>query len=89
MKPTSYKIHLPNDSTINAKDSHNLDLILSLNVCRMYEAEQIRIEPVWVSRDPGEALGVRRVPTSNKLNEFRAALRRHENDCHCEECTDI
>jgi len=89
MKPTSYKIHLPNGVTIDARDAHNLEIILSMNVCRVYQSQQIRIEPVWVSRDPGETLGVRRVSTSNKLNEFRAALHCHENDCHCEECTDI
>jgi len=85
MKPTSYKIHLPNGHTIDAKDSHNLDLILSLNVCRVYQSQQIRIEPVWPTR---EALGVSRNDHAirNKVNDFRSSLRQHERDCQCWDC---
>jgi len=86
MKPTSYKIHLPNGHTIDAKDAHNLEIILSMNVCRVYQSQQIRIEPVWPTR---EALGVSRDHTDdilNKVKNFRSSLRNHERDCKCSDC---
>lgn len=47
MTTTSYRIHLPTGSIITARNSTELDKILSLNVCRVYQGCQIRIEPVF------------------------------------------
>ena len=82
MKPLSYKIHLPTDTVIMARNSQELENILGLNVCRVYQSQQIRIEPVW------ERSEARPVNTAirNKVKDFRSSLTRHERDCPCADC---
>jgi hypothetical protein len=86
MTRLSYKIHLPNGIVIDAKNSHNLEIILSLNVCRVYQPSQIHIEPIYPRHNPGEALGVRRDSIQHKQKDFVSSLRRHERDCPCGDC---
>lgn len=90
-KPTTqYKIHLPSGKVIHACDGHDLDKILSLNVCRVYQGCQIRIEPVF-DNDPREASAARHLLQSKQVRRtWRSRLMRtesHPHDCLCWECT--
>lgn len=85
MKPISYKIHLPTGSHITARNTQELENILNMNVCRVYQSQQIRIEPVWDRSEARPASAAIR----NKLNEFRVALQRHELDCDCADCQPV
>lgn len=82
MKPLSYKIHLPTGTVITAHNEQELKNILNMNVCRVYQSCQIRIEPVW---ERSEARPVN-AAIRQKLNNFRVALRHHERDCQCADC---
>lgn len=86
MKPLSYKIHLPTGTVITAHNEQELKNILNMNVCRVYQSSQIRIEPVWSSRDGGVTESVTRGSIRQKLNNFRVAMRQHERDCPCPDC---
>jgi hypothetical protein len=70
MTPTSYIVHLPSGRVIVAKDGQNLDLILSLNVCRVWQARQLRIEPVYDRRDSSLSNSQKQV----KITEFERGL---------------
>lgn len=82
MNKTSYKIHLPTGSHITARNSQELENILGMNVCRVYQSSQLRIEPVWERSEARPANTAIR-QTTNKLH---VALKRHELDCDYADC---
>jgi len=58
-------------------------------VCRVYQSQQIRIEPVWERR---EALGVSRdndAAIRQTTNNFGRGHIGHELDCDCADCVRI
>lgn len=85
MKPLSYKIHLPTGSHITARNSQELENILNMNVCRVYQSQQIRIEPVWEQSEARPANTSIRQTTNN----LHRRMVTHERDCQCADCQPV
>lgn len=47
MSTTQYKIHLPHGTVLTARNATQLDEFMNLNLVRLYQPRQIRIEPVF------------------------------------------
>lgn len=70
---------------ITAKNSQELENILGLNVCRVHQSQQIRIEPVWERSEARPA----NASIHKTTNDFRRRLTTCEIDCTCHDCQDV